>query len=203
MKTRTTTIILAAAAVLLFSPLAEAKNLRQRLMSGEVMVTSVRQSGGVKAGRSLSIFHAPPALVYKVLTQVQQYHHFVPRMVESYKVSRGLYHLKTDLPWPVEDAWVRLKVKKGKRGNTYVITWTMESGTFKKFKGTAWIQPVNKGRSSMVTYQFLGVPKTIAPKVLLSKGNKVITEDVTFAMRDRTDDIMAGRVTLGKKVAKK
>ena len=203
MKIRTTTIIIAAAAVLLVSPLAEANNFRKRLMSGEIMVTSVRLGGGVKAGRAMALVNASPELLYKVITNVQFYRHFVPRMTESYRVAPGLYHLKTDLPWPVKDAWARVKMKKGRQGGAYVVTWSMQSGTFKKFEGTAWIQQADHKGRSILTYQFLAVPKTIAPDALLTRGVKSVTEDMTFALRDRAFFVANGQVSMGQKLAKK
>ena len=204
MKTGTSTVILAAAAaaVLLTSSHAGANETRRKLEAGAVLVTSVRAGGGVKAGRAMTMVNATPKQVYKVITQVQHYREFVPRMVGSEKVDKGLWLLKSNLPWPAKDSWAQVKMIKGKRNGVYIIKWTMERGTFKKFEGTAWIQPAGKGRS-MLTYQLLAVPDTIAPDALLSKVMKQVTEDMTYAIRDRVDDLIAGRVAAGSKVASK
>lgn len=203
MKSKTTTIMLtAAAAVLLISTPALANETRRKLMAGDVLVTSVRQGGGVKAGRAMAMINASPAQVYNVITQVQYYREFVPRMVGSDKVDKGIYLLKSNLPWPAKDSWARVKMVKGKRSGVYIVNWTMKQGTFKKFEGTAWIQPAGKGRT-VLTYQLLAVPDTIAPDALLSKVMKQVTEDMTYAIRDRVDDLLAGRVAVGSKVASK
>ncbi len=203
MKTTTKITMILGAAALLLLPLsgtARADETMRRLKTGEILIYSVTTGGTVKAGRTLSIINAKPAQVFKVISQAQHYHHFVPRMTESRRVGKGLYLLKSNLPWPAKDSWAKVKLVKGKRGNTYVLTWSMQQGTFKRFEGSAWIQPAGNGKS-LLTYQLLAVPSTIAPDKLLSKAMRGVTDDMTEAIRDRAVALANGKMVAGQKVA--
>ncbi len=195
------TTIMGGLALLLLVPAdVRANETMRRLMAGEILATSVTMGSGVKAGRAMAMINATPKQVYRVLSLVQHYREFVPNMTDSSKVSKGIFLLKSDLPWPAKDSWAKVKMSKGKRGGNYVLTWTMREGDFKRFEARAWVQAGGKGKS-ILTYQLLAVPRTIVPDKLLSKFMKSVTEDMTDAIRDRAMAVASVKVVAGQRVA--
>ena len=92
------------------------------------------------------------------------------------------YELKAMFPWPVKETRCKLSVRKGKRGETYVIQWRQIDGTLKKYEGVAWIQPFGKQRT-LLTYQMLAVPKVFAPSGLMSEGLRNAVKGYIAAVR--------------------
>ncbi len=83
-----------------------------------------------------------------------------------------------------------------------IFDWKMAKGNFKKFEGTAWLQPYGKNRS-LLTYQMLAVPDVTAPESLLTRGMKVVALELVDAVRDRAHDVHSGKITVGRRVARK
>ena len=87
-----------------------------------------------------------------------------------------------------------VKVRSGKRGKTYVVTWKMTKGTLKQFEGTAWIQPY--GKKSLLTYQMVLAPNAPVPDALLASSMKDATWEAIHRLRQRSEAIQAGKIPL-------
>ena len=181
MKMRIPVAIMLPALFLLPSSSARA-DYKKALLSGKILTLSV-PTRGIWPGRAMAIVDAKAEKVFKLLTRVSTYKSFVPRIVDSKKVTKNVFDLVGKFPWPIKKAKVRVKVQKGQRGRTYVMAWKMVEGSFKKYEGAAWIQPF--GDRCILTYQMLMVPKIIAPEALMTKGLRNAVLEVVQAIRQR------------------
>lgn len=197
---RTTTLTILAVTTLLAG--TARADVKAKLLKGEILTTSGVAVTGVKPGRAMAIINAPLSVTYKVLSQVQYYKEFVPKMAGSAKLGKNKYSLTPALPWPAKGTWVHFKVRQGVRGKTHIFDWKMVAGNFKKFEGTAWLQPYGKNRS-LLTYQMLAVPDVTAPESLLTRGMKTVAFELVDAIRDRAHEVRDGKVVMGQKVARK
>ena len=164
-------------------PVAAERSVAQRVKAGEIVAISVPRAG-VAPGRAYGVINAPAERVYAVLADFAAYENFVPRVTDSKRIGEGRYRIQAKFPWPVNKTWVEFRVKHGVRGKTRIIDWRMESGDLKKYQGTAWIQPYGKQRT-MLTYQLLVVPHTIAPDALMAYGLRRAVTGVVRAVRKR------------------
>jgi len=176
-------------------------SLLNRLRGGRILARNAVSNEPVKPGVAMAIVDAPADLVWKVIMDVDQYRHFVPKMVGSKTLKRGkLFLLRAHMPWPARDNWVYVKVNNGKRGRTRIVAWSMSKGTFKRFEGVAWIQPLGKNRS-VLTYQVLALPDVPAPDALWTRGMRTIAKEMVDAIRDRSFDLFTGKVVPEHRVA--
>lgn len=170
------------------------------IKSGKIIVHSVPAKDGPDKGRAMGMIEAPADVVADVLSRFDRYKDFVPRIVDSRKVKDGRFVVKADLPWPVKSAWVYVRVSRKDRGRTSFLRWEMVNGTFKAYKGMAWIQPIDAKRT-LLTYQMLAVPKTRAPDGMISKGLRSASKSMIKAIRAEAAREMARRSGSGTKMA--
>lgn len=177
----------------------------RRLLTGEVLTASINTGGPIKAGRAWGIVDAPAQTVFKIISDIHHYRHFVPRMMDSKKLGEGRYALKSNMPWPANDVWAHVTAKAGKRDGVYVVVWKMDKGSFSHFDGVAWIQPFGKDRC-LLTYQLLALPETlgaVVPDNILQRGMRGVSEAMVEAVRVRAKDVVSGRAVTGDRVAEK
>ena len=175
------------------------ENMKRRLASGDILTTSVPTPKGVRPGRAMGVVNAPPSVVARMLADVDRYKEFMPCIRESRKVGDGLFEVKCELPWPIKDAWARVKVRSGVRNGVKVVQWWMVKGTLDSYDGVAWIQPWGEGKS-LVIYQMRAVPSIPAPNSLLDRGMRSAAKDVLETLRERAVKVMAGTVYKNKGV---
>lgn len=167
-------------------------NLRAKLKAGQIVATSVGDSG-IVPGRAMGMVRAPAARVFEILANVPEYPHFVPRIKRTKKLQDNRYELLASLPWPLSDARAKVTFKGGRRGKTFILTWKMLEGTLQKYEGAAWIQPWGKDRC-LLTYQTLAVPNIPAPSALMNRGLRNASKKMVRAVRDRAAGKLARRL---------
>jgi ribosome-associated toxin RatA of RatAB toxin-antitoxin module len=155
-----------------------------------VSFTNTHSSGATKA-TAIGLFNdIPEALLYLVM-EAGKYEHFLPRVTESRVVKRrgdALYAvIHTDLPWPVKDCWVYIRLTRHRiGGRVYEVRWEMLNGTMKRYEGKARIEPWNeKGTRTLLTYSMIAEPRSSAPDTLIAKGLRRIAETITHRARLR------------------
>lgn len=161
-------------------------DVRSDLKKGKIIEASIPGSG-VWPGRAMGVIDAPAELVYKIITDFANYKGLLPHVIvgsEKVKGKDDEYTLKGKFAWPVNDAYIRVKIKRVKRGTTLYVTWKMMQGTFKEYSGMAWVQPWGKTKS-ILTYQMLAVPSIFAPSAIMTHGLKKATTAVIEAVRNR------------------
>lgn len=186
-------LILCAALILVGQPAAA--DVLSEIKAGKIVVGSLPASG-VKPGRAIGIVDAPASVVEQILSGFAVYKEFVPRCVGSRRVKPDAFVVESDLPWPVGRTWVYVKVQTGKG----VLRWRMLNGTLKHYEGVAWVQPYGEERS-VLTYQMLAVPHTVAPDALMSYGLREAVKEMVEAIRERAAVVLAQRPATGPRVA--
>lgn len=163
-----------------------------RLQRGEPLTYSNRVAGAkVTTGKAIYLIPDTPEAVAYVLTAVDKYKAFMPRVKESRIYKRVGVHMfavvETDLPWPIKDCWVSLKyTQQNKPGRVFDVRWWMLNGTLKQYTGSALIEPWDKdGKKTVITYELLADLKTAAPDSMISDGIKDVAKTVvqTFKLR--------------------
>jgi hypothetical protein len=157
------------------------------LQAGKILVSSGMGSE-VKPGRASAVVDAPVKVVEKILLGFEHYQDFVPRITDSRKVKDNRYVLHAEFPWPVSKAWAYIRSSYQKSGSIRFVRWTMLNGTLKRFEGMAWIQPWGKSRS-LLTYQMLVVPKTLAPDGRITRGLRNAVKGMVKAVRKRVAQV--------------
>ncbi|MCA9668995.1 MAG: hypothetical protein KC503_25545 [Myxococcales bacterium] len=181
MTRRALATVSALAALAAISLPAHAEDFAAKIKAGKIIAVSIPGSG-IYPGRAMGIVNAPASTVYQLLADFARYDKFVPRITAARKLDDKHYELKAMFPWPVKETRCKLSVRKGKRGETYVIQWRQIDGTLKKYEGVAWIQPFGKQRT-LLTYQMLAVPKVFAPSGLMSEGLRNAVKGYIAAVR--------------------
>ena len=146
MTRRALATVSALAALAAISLPAHAEDFAAKIKAGKIIAVSIPGSG-IYPGRAMGIVNAPASTVYQLLADFARYDKFVPRITAARKLDDKHYELKAMFPWQVKETRCKLSVRKGKRGETYVIQWRQIDGTLKKYEGVAWIQPFGKQRT--------------------------------------------------------
>ena len=198
--TATLTTLSTLGLALLWTSSASA-DLQSDLMNGSIVAYSlVKHDGDVKPGRAMALVAAPAEVVTRILSDVETYREFVPRITGSRKVKDDRFVVECNMPWPVSKTWAYVKTSQGIRKGVHTLTWKMTNGTLKDYNGVAWIQPMGK-QLSLLTYQMLVVPHTKAPDSMLTNGLRIAVKDMVKAVRKRAKQVMAARSKVGVKMA--
>ena len=183
-------VTLAVLGLIATSPAAVlAADLGERLEKGEIVATSV-PGVGVRAGRAVALVAAPPRVLRDLLSAMAGYPTFVPQITASRQVKPNRFVMECEFPWPVNKTWAYVQVQSGSREGAEVVTWKMLNGTLKSFEGVAWIQPWGKGQS-LLTYQMLAVPHTVAPDGLMTGGLRDAVKEMVEAVRKQAARVLA------------
>jgi hypothetical protein len=160
------------------------------LEEGHVIEFSEKVEGKtIQRARAIGLFKDFPEAVTYVLMQVDKYKHFMPRIKDARIVKRRGWHtyavVETDMPWPVKDAWVYLKYTRFDRpGRVFEVKFWMLNGTMKSYQGRALVEPWPRDPSrTVLTYEFLAEPRTIAPDSVISTGIRSVAN--VFVQRIR------------------
>ena len=168
------------------------KGDRARLDRGTVLEYSQKVPGtSVMMGKAIGVINDVPEAVLHVLLQFNKYKHFLPR-VKASRITRrrgwvtyAVIH--TDLPWPVKDSWVYLRVRRRDRPRrVYHVKWKMLNGTMKEYRGEAVIKPwAGNGKRTLISYMLQAEPATSAPDSLISKGVRRVAGTIVKRFRLR------------------
>jgi len=189
----------AALALISFVGATASADLLSDVKAGKIIASSVGDSG-VRASRAIGLVNAPAAVVEQIVGTFEEYKAFVPRCVGSRRVKEGAYVVESDLPWPVNRTWVYVRAERKSQGTTRFLRWRMLNGTLRAFEGMAWIQPLGNDKS-VLTYQMLAVPHTVAPDALISYGLREAGKEMIEAIRERAALVLARTPAKGVKVA--
>lgn len=132
----------------------------------------------------MAVINAPASRVRDVLLRVESYPQYVPYVRKTKRIDESTYLLRGNLPWPLDDTWAKVKVRLGRRGDTYVFSWKMIGGTLKHYRGTAWIQAWGSNRC-VLTYQMLAVPDLPVPNAIMNRLLRRGVKGVVKAIRKR------------------
>jgi ribosome-associated toxin RatA of RatAB toxin-antitoxin module len=196
---RSATLLTTGVLLLMVRPAAA--DLMSEVRAGKIISVSLPTGKGVLPGRAMGLINAPADVVREILAGFDAYDTFVPRITGSRRVKAGSFVVESKFPWPVSRAWAYIKVsEKSQQDGTHFLRWRMVNGTLKQYHGMAWIQPMGKDKS-VLTYQMLVVPKTVAPNGLLTRGVRTAVKKMVQAVRKQAAKVMAQRPVQGVRVA--
>lgn len=175
-------------------------DLLSQVKAGKIITISLPGGSGPKTGRAMALIRAPSDVVAQILSRIDVYKEFVPRCTGSRRVKKDRFVVESNLPWPVNRTWVYVVLQRRQKDRSHFLRWKMTNGTLKRYEGMAWIQPLGKDRS-VLTYQMLAVPKTVAPDALISYGLREAVTEMVEAVRERAAVVLARRPPPGVNVA--
>ncbi|PID38004.1 MAG: hypothetical protein CSA24_00695 [Deltaproteobacteria bacterium] len=150
------------------------------LEKGRVLVQMLPAPKGSKVGvgEALGIAEGSSDALVHMLLDIASYQHYMLRIKTSRlikqvgKVRYGL--IETRLPWPLRDGWIAFKLTFNHLGKgVYELRWAMSSGTFKRYRGFARIEPWDEQNDKVaITYRVHAETKTYAPAALLNRAMK-------------------------------
>lgn len=175
------------------------KALRQQLARGEVVTHYYKTPAGLGTGWAMAIVNAPPEQVFAVIADVERYHEFFKRVVQSRIVARQLgsydFYYKIDLPWPLSDlsCTTRNVHEIDRKKRRFKRSWTLLNGTFSHNQGY-WLVQAYPDNKTLLTYSVLLRPKLSLPQSILNYVSKVALPRSVKAVRKRVGDLQKTRV---------
>lgn len=165
---------------------------KKELENYNILVTMQnRPASSIKLGQATGIVKARPEEVWQVITDYQNYPHFMPRTLEAKVLKRTKdytnFYSKLNMPWPIDDVSYVITLKEEKK--KWSISWQMQMGSGKGVKDTygswkliAW----QKGRT-LAIYQLYFQPASDAIPSFLTNGvTRKTLRSVIRAVRKRT-----------------
>ena len=184
--------ILSSAGAVLARPVLDAPRMQQ-LGHYEVVTFADPAGGGINKGKAIALFDATPDEIFRVVTAYDRYREFAPRVVSSQVIERrgdesALVFIKTNLPWPVSDAWVYARFATEQYGTTYRVRFWQVKGSLRRYAGSILIEPWNRWKSA-VTYELVVEPDSIAPKRLINGKVEDAVARYVHALRQHVNNL--------------
>lgn len=171
---------------------------------------------GVDVSKAIALFDATPDEVFRTVTDYERMPEYLPRLVGAKVLDRSgrgdgsgdgehvLVALRSDLPWPVRDAWVDAEFDaESLPGEVYRVRFWQVRGSMRHYSGYLLIEPwpgpwpgsassassaTSKVRST-VTYELLAEPDTFLPRGYLNSKLREVAPMFVNALRARVDEL--------------
>lgn len=129
--------------------------------------------GKLKEVQASGLLAAPPAKVWKALTNYNAYATFFPRIasskLDSRKGNTAVATMRLNLPFPLQGTWYTNRYEEN--AQAMILKWTMIKGSLKSNVGGWTLKP--QGTGTLATYTVRtdpGIP--LIPKVLIDTATK-------------------------------
>lgn len=142
--------------------------------------------GKMKEVRAAGYIDAPPAKVWKAVTDYGHYNQFMPRVKESNLERRSsnsaIATMKLDLPMPFSGTWYTNRYDENAKAMT--TKWRMLKGSIKHTEGGWTLKPQGKGtHATYIVKTDLG--GVLIPQVLQNEVTKRTLPDIFRAVERR------------------
>lgn len=154
---------------------------------------------GVDVSKAIALFDATPDEVFRTVTDYERMPDFVPRLTEARVLERSdrqhaVVALRSDLPWPVRDAWVDAEFEtESLPGEVYRVRFWQVRGSMLRYSGYLLIEPWSATQDgklrSTVTYELLAEPDTFLPRSVLNHKLREVAPLFVNALRARIDEL--------------
>jgi ribosome-associated toxin RatA of RatAB toxin-antitoxin module len=165
---------------------------RDELRAGRVVYIEQKPAGGEGVAlTACGLVDAPPAEVWPVLRDCEEYEHFLPGVEHSALKSRegnvALCEALIDLPFPLGDLRsVERAVESELAGGGFERRWSLEHGTYRRLEGSWTLLPwVDDARRTLAVYQLDMDPESVVPDFLLRRAQSATAPGVFSAIRER------------------
>lgn len=169
-----------------------------RVAHYEVVTFRDPGGGGVIKAKAIGLLDATPDEVFRVASDYQHYTEFAPRVVAANVVdrqgdARAAVMMKTDLPWPANDAWVYAQFEHDRiAADVYRIRFWQVKGSMKRYFGSIYIEPWQKwkgGGTSTITYELLAEPNSSAPRYMINNRIEQAASKYVHALRQHINQL--------------
>lgn len=173
------TLAAAALASLCFASSAEA--------TGHIDVQAVDPGAGKpKQVIASGLINAPPAKVWRALTDYGAYNQFMPRVAESKLVSRkgnsAIATMKLSLPFPFSGTWYTNRYDENPGAMS--LSWRSLNGSIKSTVGGWTLRP--QGSGTFATYRVTtDLGAVLIPKVLQDEVTKRTVPEIFASVEKR------------------
>lgn len=164
----------------------------KRLRDGEVVYIEQRPTGGEGVAlTACGVVDAPPAEVWPVLRDCEDYEYFLPGVERSTLQSRtdnvALCEALIDLPFPLgELRSVERVTETPLAGGGFERRWSLERGNYQRLEGSWTLRPWgSNAESTLAVYQLDMDPETVIPDFLLRRAQSSTSRDLFAAIRER------------------
>lgn len=194
--------LIAILAALLFVPTAAqagaptvSASAERKLRKGGVIIKELEPTNGDGvAAQVTGLVDAPPAEVWKVITDCDGYQRFMPRTAKS--GVRGTLpngqkcFVEIDMPFPFDNLWsvVAARHSQGADGS-YVRRWSLLEGTYSRNNGSWSLYPYDNGTKTLLVYRLDADPDVTLPDWIISSAQTSALPDLFDAVRKRVRKI--------------
>lgn len=172
--------------------LRQCSERRAELGAGAVAYIEQAPAGGEGVAlTACGLVDAPPAEVWPVLRDCEEYEHFLPGVERSALESRegnvALCAALIDLPFPLgELRSVERAAETKLPGGGFERRWSLERGNYRRLEGSWTIVPWDGDADrSLAVYQLDMDPETVVPDFLLRRAQSATAPDLFEAIRKR------------------
>jgi ribosome-associated toxin RatA of RatAB toxin-antitoxin module len=165
---------------------------RDALRAGEVVYIEQEPADGKGVAlTACGLVDAPPAEVWPVLRDCEEYEHFLPGVEQSALESRegnvALCQALIDLPFPLgELRSVERAVETAIPGGGFERRWSLARGSYRRLEGSWTLrQWTEDARRTLAVYQLDMDPETVVPDFLLRRVQSATAPGVFAAIRER------------------
>jgi ribosome-associated toxin RatA of RatAB toxin-antitoxin module len=179
-------LLLAAA----LPPTAGAQSVDPRLMKGQIVTTSVAESGNkIRWGRAEAVVNAPAGQVMAVVQDYQHYNEFLPHFRTSRVLARkgpnAIAYLEARIMKDTVKVWVQVRFReRPPKGKTRIIEGKMTEGNVDGLAVRWEVTPLDEGRT-LVAFQMLIDPDLPLPASMINDQNAVSARRTVRALRER------------------
>jgi ribosome-associated toxin RatA of RatAB toxin-antitoxin module len=138
------------------------------LEAGKVLVTSSPVAGSSEPEHVVrAIVEAPPASVWRIVSDCAHYKDHLPHIAESAELSRVgstvTCQVTVAMPFPASNLTAVTVATHDERSEGMKRTWHLLRGDFDFNEGSWTVEPYRGGSASRVTYRIHVKPKTLVP----------------------------------------
>ena len=130
---------------------------------------------------------APPGRVFDVLTDIERYPEYLPRVLKSERRPGDRVFTELKAPWPLRNIWFITRVERLVKGSVRLFRWAMEKGNIRRNEGTWTVRPLARAKdSSRLRYEGVIELHNLLPPALLKFAEEQELPRIVQALRRRT-----------------
>jgi ribosome-associated toxin RatA of RatAB toxin-antitoxin module len=165
--------------------------------AGDIKTWTEPETGGAPTYCAEGVVDAPPAAVWKLVSNCADYVKNMPSIVASVELSREgdestrfttVCEVTADVPFPFSDltSVSRATMTVDAKSGSYAREWTLIRGDYEVNDGSWKLVPVDGGAKTQVTYRIHVKPKLALPDSLIRSTQETRLPQVIQRLRDRT-----------------
>jgi hypothetical protein len=187
---RAATVVLCAAALAGLGPAAwAAADVEARIAAGEVVVTTRAVAGcELPEATVQAVIDAPPAVVWKLVDDCNNYKNTMIRIASSKELSRNgttsQCQVTVNMPVPLSNLTSLSEAVSTAQGGQFKRTWKLIKGDYKRNEGSWVLAPFDaEGKRTRVTYKVLADPNVSVPNFIIRRAQMSTLPELIVKLR--------------------